>query len=142
MPEQLTSERLTQAVKDFWKAFSNNSQRLLTDFYAPDATLFGVEGARAELARLAQTRREREYSGGQAKITIELGSIDVRLLGDTAGIAMYGFCFRATNVNSVLGKVVERTIAHGRATQIFQLDHAGRPMILHEHLSSADIRKQ
>jgi ketosteroid isomerase-like protein len=65
----------------------------------------------------------------------------VRLLNDTTALATCSFHFDATNVGLASGKVQERHITHGRATHVFQLDEAGKLLIVHEHLSSSDIRK-
>ncbi len=139
--EKLTPERVTLVVKEFWQAFSSGSPARLTALYFPDATLFGVEGSRAELARLALARREREYFNHGAKVTVQTGLIDVRMLSDNTALTTYGFQFRASNVGSASGKATDRTITHGRATQISYADRDGKVVILHEHLSSADIKK-
>ncbi|HET7205016.1 MAG TPA: DUF4440 domain-containing protein [Terriglobales bacterium] len=142
MASELTQESVLQAVRDFWKAFSGNSFQALADLYSPDANVFGVEGARAELARLALTRRQREYFDRHAKLLARPGAIDVRVLGDSNAIATYSFEFSASNVGSVSGKSLDRAIRHGRATQIFQKGENGELLIVHEHLSSADIKKE
>lgn len=142
MNTKLTKDEVHQAVGDFWKAFGNDSPQSMGDFYAPDATLFGVEGPRLELARLALLRRQREYFERHARLSVEPGPVEVHLLNDITALAVYTFTFHASNVIAATGKTQERHIANGRASQIFQLSPDGRPLIIHEHLSSADIRKE
>jgi ketosteroid isomerase-like protein len=139
---KLSPEKVTQAVRDFWNTFSGSSPEALADFYAPDATIFGVEGTRIELSRLAMARRAREYFDRRAKITARPDAVDVKVIAESVAIATYCFHFNAVNVGAAPGKTVQRTIPHGRATQIFHLDREGKIVIIHEHLSSADIRKE
>lgn len=142
MNTKLTKDQVTQAVRDFWKAFGNGLPQSLADFYAPDASLFGVEGPRPEPARLALLRRQREYFDRHAQLRVNLGLVEIHLLNDITALAVYTFTFHASNVIAATGKTQERHIANGRASQIFQLSPDGRPLIIHEHLSSADIRKE
>ncbi len=142
MNDKITPDKVAQAVKDFWKAFAGRSARALAEFYSADASIFGIEGTRSELVRLASARREREYFNRHAKVTIHTDFVDVRLLCDTAAVATYSFHFHAANVGAASGKTLERSIPHGRATQIFELTTEGTLVIVHEHLSSADIRKE
>ena len=142
MNTKLTNDQVSQAVRDFWKAFGNDSPQALADFYAPDATLFGVEGPRPEPARLALLRRQREYFDRHARLSVEPSLVEAHLLNDTTALAVYTFTFHASNVIAATGKTQERHIANGRASQIFQLSPDGRPLIVHEHLSSSDIRKE
>ncbi len=142
MSPKLTKDQVTQAVRDFWKAFGSSSPQSLADFYAPDATLFGVEGPRAEPVRLALLRRQREYFERHVRLRVEPGAVEVQLLNDTTALAVYTFTFHASNVIAATGKTQDRHIANGRASQIFQLSPEGRALIVHEHLSSSDIRKE
>ena len=142
MNMKLAKDRVNQAVRDFWKAFGNGSPQSLADFYAPDATLIGVEGPRPELARLALLRRQREYFERHARLSVEPSLVEVQLLNDNTALAVYTFTFHASNVIAATGKTQERHIANGRASQIFQLSPDGHLLIVHEHLSSADIRKE
>ena len=142
MNTKLAKDQVSQAVQDFWKAFGSGAPQSLADFYAPDATLFGVEGPRPELARLALLRRQREYFERHARLSVEPGLVEIQLLNETTALAVYTFTFHASNVIAATGKTQERHIANGRASQIFQLRPDGRLLIVHEHLSSADIRKE
>ena len=141
MNPKISPHQVSQAVRDFWKAFASSSAAELSGFYAIDASVFGVEGPRSELVRLAIARRQREYFDRHARLPVDLGMIDVRLINENTALATYTFTFRASNVSGASGKTQDRHIEHGRATQVFQIESEGRPLILHEHLSSADIRK-
>jgi ketosteroid isomerase-like protein len=142
MSLQANEEQVVTAVRDFWKTFCGSDPASLAEHYSPEAVLFGVEGTRSEPVRLALARRQREYFQGHAQLKFELGLIEVQLLTPTLALATYTFSFHAANVAVAGGKPRERQIAHGRATQIFELTADGRLLIVHEHLSSSDIRKE
>ena len=136
-----TNHEVVGTIRDFWKVFSSANPATLADFYAPEAVLFGVEGHRAEPARLALARRQREYFEHRAQLKIELGAIEIQWLTAGLALATYTLSFHASNVTVAGSQGRARQIPHGRATQIFQLGLDGKPLIIHEHFSSADIRK-
>lgn len=136
-PDEIRSE-----VTRFWNVFTAKSPELLEEFYAPDATVFASFGNRAEPGRLTVARRKREYFNKQTSVRIQLGPIEIQMIGEHAAVATYTFKFHAMGI--VIGgkKDAEEAIESGRATQVFILDSDGRLRILHEHLSSADLRDE
>lgn len=142
MGTQTNEEQVVTAVRDFWKAFCGSDPASLAEHYSPEAVLFGVEGTRSEPVRLALARRQREYFEHRAQLKFELGAIEVQSLNPTLALATYTFSFHAANVAVAGSKPRERQITHGRATQIFELTADGTLLIVHEHLSSSDIRKE
>jgi ketosteroid isomerase-like protein len=136
-----TNIEILGAIRDFWKVFSSANPASLADFYAPAAILFGVEGHRAEPARLALARRQREYFEHHARLNVDLGTIEVQWLSPNVALATYTLSFQASNVTVAGSQGRARQIPHGRATQVFQLAENGKALIIHEHFSSADIRK-
>lgn len=133
---KITVQDVESEVSRFWNVFSSKAPELLEEFYAPDATVFSSTATRTEPGRLAVTRRRREYFNKQNVVRVVLGHIDVQLIGEMAAVASYPFKFHATQVVAGIGKTVEETLDHGRATQVFVLDSEGKLRILHEHLSS------
>ncbi len=136
------NEQVVGTIREFWKVFCGVNPASLAEFYAPEALLFGVEGPRSEPVRLSMARRQREYFEHRAQLKIDLGAIEVQWLAAGLALATYTLSFHAANVAVAGNQGRARQIPHGRATQIFQLSTDRRPMIVHEHLSSADIRKE
>ena len=131
-PDDVRSE-----VTRFWNVFASKSPELLEEFYAPDATVFSTSGNRTELGRLAVARRKREYFNKQTSVRIQLGPIEIHILGETAAVAIYTFRFHGIGIVTGTHPNTEETIENGRATQVLVLDNHGQWRILHEHLSSA-----
>ena len=123
------------AVARFWGALTAKSADAIESFYLPESTVFSSNSSRAEPGRLAVTRRKREYLHPQTRIRVQLGEIEVHLVGETAAVASYMFEFHANRVAGALGKDVEEDIQNGRATQVFVEQADGKLCILHEHLS-------
>ena len=133
-PDQVRSE-----VHRFWNSFSRKSKEEFEEMYLPAATVFASTVPRTELARLTVTRRERQFFGPKSSVQVELGPIDVQVLGNIA-VASYTYNFHGIEVKSD-GSSVEHDIPVGRATHIFQLDDKGRLRVLHEHVSSGEPAK-
>ncbi len=139
---QGTPDQIVSGIQEFWKIFCSANPTSHADYYAPNTLIFGVEGARPEPARLGLARRQREYFEHHAQVKVELGPIEVQWIGEKLALAVYTFSFHASNVALAGSKGKERQIAHGRATQLFEVGEEGKLQILHEHFSSADIRKE
>jgi ketosteroid isomerase-like protein len=135
MAPKLTSEAVQAEVNRFWAAFTSKEPEMLTEFYAPQSSVFSTSASRAEPGRLAAARREREYFNSQTTIRSDIGPIEVTMLADDVAVAVYTFQFHATKVSGVFGKNFEETIKVGRATQVFTLDSDGNLRVIHEHLS-------
>jgi len=118
----------------YWGAFASKSEQQLSSLYEPDAVVFGSFSTRREAAPVAMVRRRREYFSADTALRVNVGDIDVRLIG-AAAVATYTFTFTATNVGGRRSKANE-VIQHGRATQVFQIE-GERLHIVHEHLSVA-----
>jgi ketosteroid isomerase-like protein len=138
----ITANEVRSEVARFWNVFTAKAPELLEEFYAPDATVFASFGSRAEPGRLTVARRKREYFSKQTSVRVQLGSIEVQMVGDAGAVASYTFQFHGLGVVSGSSKNSEETIKHGRATQVFCVDAEDRLRILHEHLSSGDVRDE
>ena len=131
----ISAEKVRNEVERFWSAFSSKAADVIEAFYLPESTVFSSVSSRAEPGRLAATRRKREYFHPQSRIRVQLGRIEVQLIGDLTAVASYTFEFHASRVMGALGKDVEEDIQNGRATQVFVEQSDGQVCILHEHLS-------
>lgn len=136
MQERLTVEQVKTAIRQFWTIFCSKDSRKLMRFYAGHATVFSSSSNRHELGPMSAARRQREYFHGNASVSVQLGPIEVTVLGEhgESAVASYTFEFHATNVATLSG-AIEENIQHGRATQVFSRDVEGGLIIMHEHLS-------
>jgi ketosteroid isomerase-like protein len=137
MSSKLNAQIIQDEVQRFWNAFTSKDTQALSEFYAPESTVFGSISTRLEPGRLAATRRQREYFHTKAVLKARTSMVEVLMLGDAAGVAAYNFEFEATDVATGLGHAGTEKIAQGRATQVFGFDADGHLRILHEHLSIA-----
>ncbi len=124
---------MSAEVRRYWQLFVAKDEPELLEFYAHESTIFGAFSARPEPARLALTRRAREYFGPRSILDVKPGEIEVVMLGDHAAVANYNFELHASHLEGRKGGEVHFT--NGRATQVFGYDHEGRLRIFHEHLS-------
>ena len=138
---RLTVDEVQAEVRRFWSIFSSKSAEGLKGFYAGESSVFGSSSTRSEPGSLAAARRQREYFTPQTTIKVQLGMIEVVMLGESAAVASYTFQFHATKVATLLGKAAEEDIQQGRATQVFARDAEGKLRIVHEHLSTVDHLK-
>jgi ketosteroid isomerase-like protein len=114
-----------------------NADELMA-FYSAESSVFSSLSPRPEPGRLAAARRQREYFHRDANILATTGAVEVVMLGDRAALASYTFTFHATRIGGATGTALEEDIRHGRATQVFILDHDGKVRIVHEHLSAIE----
>ena len=136
--EKLTPEHVQSEVRRFWSVFMEKNADELMAFYSAESSVFSSLSPRSEPGRLAAARRQREYFHRNANILATTGAVDVVTLGDRAALASYTFTFHATRIGGATGNVSEEDIRHGRATQVFILDHDGKVRIVHEHLSAIE----
>ena len=133
---KISPELVNSKVQKFWSILTGESKDTFEDLYSPDAIVFTGRAKHSELAKLALKRRVREFNNATSNATVEIGSIGVQIVGSEVAIATYTYKFQSSRQQSDGGRVRRQTL-FGRATQVFQLDEAGDPRIVHEHLSSA-----
>lgn len=133
--EKLTSDDVRQAVQGFWSTFLAKSEEALNDFYSPGSTVFQIAMGRSEPGRLGAMRRSREYFKPDTRMELKIGTIDVVMCGDSAGVASYTFQFQATGRDLGGGKRVEEKLDVIRATHVLHRDPSGKIRIVHEHFS-------
>jgi ketosteroid isomerase-like protein len=136
----IAPDQVRAKVSGFWKAFRNKSRVEFEEMYLPSATVFSSTVPRSESARLTIARRLRQFFDPKATIQMDVGDIDVQLVGNIA-IASYSFRFRGTHFKSSDGSAVDHQIPCGRGTHVFKLDDRGQLRILHEHFSSGEPSK-
>src|SRR5258708_34398507 len=89
--QKLTNEDVRKAVELFWSTFLAKSEDQLNSYYAPGSTIFQISMGRSEPGRLGAMRRSREYFNADTRMELNLGPIDVVLLGRAAGVAREPF---------------------------------------------------
>lgn len=134
----LTAADIRAAVHEFWQRWRSKSVDEFSSAYATSSLCFRANSVTAEAAFLGIAQRSREYFHEACIMEMDLGPIEVILLNETTGIAVYTFHFRAVNrALAAGGKLEAEDMPQGRATQVFCRNGEGKLKILHEHISSA-----
>jgi ketosteroid isomerase-like protein len=139
LPKNLTAVEVESAVRDYWKTFAAKKSQLWQSYYADIALVFGTASKRPEPARLIVLRRQREYLSSGAKIQVEVGNIDVEILGPNCAVAAYILKMHAELVAKLSAsghKDLEEHLENARVTHVFMRYEDGSMRIVHEHISS------
>ncbi|MFZ0633912.1 MAG: hypothetical protein WA755_02045 [Candidatus Acidiferrales bacterium] len=139
MSKKITEEQVRQGVQRFWDLLLTKSGDQLAEYYSGHSNMFMMRSTRNEPGRLGSAFRAREYFHPSCQMSLDLGPIEVTLLGDKAAVASHTFRFEATNRSAPAGKdgVTTEVIQNGRATHVFVLGADGKLSIVHEHVSAA-----
>lgn len=141
--EGITQDDVRAEVNRFWAIMSKKVKDKLKDMYSPTAIVFTGKGRRSESAQLIAVRRSRQLGAAGTTSRVELHPIDVQIAGPDVAIAAYTYSYHTDKMGADGTQVQIKTLL-GRATQIFQRDGAGKPRIVHEHLSTIappEVRK-
>lgn len=138
-PPALSSAEVEDAVRAFWELFAAKKQEQWQRFYADVATIFATASKRPEPARLVVLRRQREYLSSAAKIRIEVGRIEVEILGPSCAVAAYLMRLHAEQIAKAAAvghRESEEHLENARVTQVFVRNEEGALRIVHEHISA------
>jgi ketosteroid isomerase-like protein len=138
----LNRAEVEAAVRRFWELFAAKKTEQWQSYYADIATVFGTGSKRPEPARLAVLRRQREYLASAARIRVNVGAIDVELLGGDCAVAAYLLQLHAEQIAklSAIGhKDHEEHLENARVTHVFQRNGDGKLRIVHEHISAPTV---
>jgi ketosteroid isomerase-like protein len=86
-------------------------------------------------------RRRREYMAGSGKMKVDVGHIDVEIMGANAAVAAYTMQLYAEKELApavARSRVSEEHLKDARVTHVFVRQNDGRLKIVHEHISVAD----
>src|SRR5947209_10069761 len=86
---QLTKAEVEAAVRAYWKALSAKDAVQQQNFYDDHAGIFATESSKLERARLVLLRRQREYLSADTKTAVQVGEIEVELIGPGHALAAY-----------------------------------------------------
>lgn len=130
----MTVEQVQQEVRRYWQTFSANDAESLANFYANSATIFNSTGSHLDFS-----------------VAVELGDVQVQLLGPDAGSAVASYTLRLRRdlaIDSQLNDMgmndtqandptesEESLIEYGRVSQVFTQNAECSLCIVHEHLS-------
>ncbi|HLJ89888.1 MAG TPA: nuclear transport factor 2 family protein [Candidatus Angelobacter sp.] len=143
MPSPIASQPVTKAeveyaVRNYWTLSTSKQAELQQGCYADNALVFTSSSRRLEPGRLVLMRRQREYMSTGTKLKVEVGRIEVELIGVDAAMAVYIMQLDAEQKSAVhngVAKIAEEHLQHARVTHIFVRSADGKLKIVHEHIS-------
>src|SRR5216683_7522269 len=135
MGQKVTAEDIHMVVTRFWDVFRAKSEEQLRELYSHNSTAFEVAGVRNEPGKLGAARRAREYFHPGALFDVQIGPVDVILLGEEAAVSSYTFKFQAKQRARIMGKLEEEKFDVVRATHVWRAEE-GKLRIIHEHFSA------
>jgi ketosteroid isomerase-like protein len=132
----LTKAEIERAVNAYWNALSAKNAVEQQNFYDDQAGIFSTESKKLERARMVLLRRQREYLTAATKTQVQVGEIDVELIGSSHAVAAYTIQLDAQHVTRTSSDVdSEEHLRNARVTHIFQRQTDGVLRIVHEHIS-------
>jgi ketosteroid isomerase-like protein len=137
LPSVLTQADVESAVHAYWRALSAKDVVQQQNFYDDQAGIFGTDSNKLERARLVLLRRQREYLSAATKTTVQVGEIEVEVIGSSHAVAAYTIRLDAKHVTrpSSSGSSTEEHLNNARVTHIFHRHSDGALRIVHEHIS-------
>jgi ketosteroid isomerase-like protein len=136
----LSQVEIETAVRKFWELFAAKKTEQWQGFYSDIATVFGTGSKRPEPARLVVLRRQREYFSAATKMHINVGTVDVEVIGPDCAVAAYLLQLDAEQIAKLSAaghKEHEEHLENARVTHVFQRSGDGTLRIVHEHISAA-----
>lgn len=136
----LSESEVEAAVRRFWELFAAKKTEQWQTCYSDVATVFGTASKRPEPARLVVLRRQREYLSSATKMRINVGRVDVEVIGPDCAVAAYLLHLDAEQIAkaSAAGqREQEEHLENARVTHVFQRHSNGSLLIVHEHISAA-----
>src|ERR1700730_5072117 len=118
----LTKTEVESAVRSYWNISASKQADQQQDCYAENAVIFTSSSRRAEPGRLVLVRRRREYMMGSSKMRVDVGRIDVEVIGPSAAVAVYTMQLEA---QKELAPAISRTrvseehLKDARVTHVF-----------------------
>jgi ketosteroid isomerase-like protein len=135
----LTKAEVDSAVRAYWKAVSLKDAVQQQNFYDEHAAIFATDSNRLEPARAVLLRRQREYLNAATKMAVQVGEVEIALVGSRHAIAAYTIRLDAKYIlrTSPSGSTsADEHLEHVRITQLFGRQNDGTLRIVHEHVSA------
>jgi ketosteroid isomerase-like protein len=137
----LTRTEVESAVRSYWSISASKQADRQQDCYAENALIFTSSSRRVEPGRLVLVRRRREYMATSGKMRVDVGHIDVEMIGANAALAIYTMQFEAEKELApavARNRISQEHLKDARVTHVFVRQNDGRLKIVHEHISVAD----
>ena len=133
----ITKQEVESAVRQYWSVSAAKDSGQQSNFYCDDAFIFTSSSKRLEPARLVSMRRGREYLARSTKLRVEVGAMEVALLGPDAAVSAYNLQFHAEQLptEGTVAKSPEEHLQDARVTQVLLRSPEGALRIVHEHIS-------
>jgi len=134
----LTKADVESAVRGYWRALSAKEAVQQQNFYDDHAGIFSTDSNRLERARIVLLRRQREYLSAGTKMAVQVGEIEVELIGPHHAVAAYTIHLDAKHIartSSSGTSMAEEHLENARVTHVFQRQNDGALRIVHEHIS-------
>jgi|SRR5580765_1777264 ketosteroid isomerase-like protein len=134
----LTKAEVESAVRIYWSALAAKEAVRQQNCYADSATVFATNSKKLEPVRLVLLRRQREYLTAGTRTTVEIGAMEVGLIGPNHALAAYTIRLdaeRVTRASSSGQPVSEEHLENARVTHLFHRENDGALRIIHEHIS-------
>jgi ketosteroid isomerase-like protein len=134
----VTKAEIESAVQAYWKTLAAKEAVRQQNFYADSATVFATNSKKLEPARLVLLRRQREYLTTITRTSVQVGEIQVEIIGPGHALAAYIIQLDAKHVakaSSAGQQGAEEHLENARVTHLFQRQHDGSLAIVHEHIS-------
>ena len=133
----LTKSDVESAVRAYWRALAAKEVVQQQNFYDDQARIFATDSNKLERARLVLLRRQREYLSAATRTTVQVGEIDIEIIGGSHAVAAYIIRLDAKDVTrtSSSGNSTEEHLENARVTHIFHRQSDGALRIVHEHIS-------
>jgi ketosteroid isomerase-like protein len=133
----VTKQEVESAVRQYWSVSAAKDAERQRNSYCDDAFIFTSSSKRLEVARLVSMRRGREYLASSTKLKVEIGNMEVALLGPDAAVSAYTLQFHAEQLptEGTVAKSPEEHLSNARVTQVFLRSAEGVLRIVHEHIS-------
>src|SRR5258708_3992283 len=85
----LSKAEVESAVRAYWRALAAKEAVKQQNFYDDQAGIFATDSRKLERARLVLLRRQREYLSAATKTSVQVGEIEVELIGSSHALAAY-----------------------------------------------------
>lgn len=134
----LSKADVESAVRGYWRALSAKEAVQQQNFYDDHAGIFATDSNRLERARIVLLRRQREYLSAATKTAVQVGEIEVELIGPHHAVAAYTIQLDAKHIARDLSSgtsTAEEHLENARVTHVFQRQNDGALRIVHEHIS-------
>jgi ketosteroid isomerase-like protein len=129
------------AIRNYWIVLMSKQAEQHRECFTDNAFIFASTSRRLEPGQLVLLRREREYMAEATTINVNVGRVEVELLGEDAAVAAYTMRFDVEQkkpAGVASKRMPEEHLTSARVTHVFTRMPDGGLRIIHEHISVPD----